>query len=197
MRMKGQEIRGSYLQLDAGLFCRCCNTFCFTQEEFFAMSFGGERPLQNHNSSAWLDSIPFDFSHFDKNDAKRAVFATIKDNQEDAEMAFRGLCYMLGYRDEDPLMRGLKELPLKGEKPSAVPTDEDHPKQRSVLIVQVRGGVSDSEITGLRLNVEALEISVDWKGMLTSFFGRKSAGSRLNMSVSIRILSRLLLNMIT
>jgi len=63
--------------------------------------------------------------------------------------------------------------------------DLDQKPRQSVLVVQVRGGLNDSELPGLKMDKEKLEISVNWKQLLTSFFVQKKAADELESSVSI------------
>jgi len=140
----------------------------------------------SHGEFQDLMTTPFDFSNLDENDPERASFAITKEDQERAARGFRGICYKLGYRDGDPLMRNLKPLPDIGQRPSRTPLDEEH-TEKAIPIFQLRGGISDCEIVGMKLNPESLEVSIDWKATLTKFFGRRLAASRIDMLVSLLI----------
>ena len=80
-----------------------------------------------------LMATPFDFSNLDEDNPDRASFATTKEDQEKAARAFRGVCYKLGYRDGDPLMRSLKPLPDIGQRQSRIPLDEEHKEKAAPI----------------------------------------------------------------
>lgn len=141
------------------------------------------RSTGSHHTFQRLDATPFKFSHLDKNDLDRAIFATIKDDQESAERAFRGICYKLGYRDKDALIRISKQLSDIGQRPPRNPLDEEH-TENAASIFQLRGGFSDC-IMGTKLNTESLEVSIDWKATLTVYYGRRLAASEIDMLVSL------------
>ena len=76
----------------------------------------------------------------------------------------------------------------KENEASTIVSDSDSDlfnRNMPVFIVQVRGGLLDSEVPALRMDVENREMSVDWKNMYTSYFSQRLTGIAQKDTVSL------------
>lgn len=134
-----------------------------------------------------LHTVVFDFSHFDERNTDRAVFK-VRGNMKHRvriEMEFRGLCDRLGYGKSSPALMELESARREKRSSERSPEFQVHmgDTHEPIVIVQVRGGVSDSEIPRPRIDTERQEFSCEWKGLLSSFFQQKVAASKAASSV--------------
>ena len=141
------------------------------------------RPSQK-STAIFSNKIELTFSGMDDDDNKRAVLIYNGFSHQKVFTRLRELAgpgkVSLGYYHDDPAVhdRLSKEL---SPGPSTNARVEPHPslpyEDRSLsklnLIVQIRGGLNDSAVPELRVDTKNREISFNWIGLFTYFFGEE------------------------
>ena len=141
-----------------GYLCKQQNDYVFTQKDFLEIPLQDQANTTNTPEGALLGDIPFVFHHFDTEDSSKAIYVVSNEEQQE----FLGLLSDLGSKPEDHLVEKLKQLPQKG--------DGSQEEEKTIFIGQARaggGGPGEQELTK---DTEALQISVDWREMLTKYF---------------------------
>lgn len=122
--------------------------------------------------------MPFTFSRLNDDVPDRAVFKlnnTCEYTTDD--YLLHAICYQMGAK-YNTAVDNLERIP-------AVCTDvRNYEEGKSLFVMQMRGGLCDG-LTGFSVNEKAREISAPWKGLLSSFFGQKTAAANLSNAVSL------------
>ena len=133
----------------------------------------------------------FCFSTLDVADDNRAVFKYLPDEKETSQPPIlQGLLLMFSNEDKNSAPSSYRK---KDEATRIVSYSESDLFYRDLttFVVQVRGGLIDSKVPGLRFDFGKREISVDWRNVYTSYFSQCLAGITQKEIVSIcRIIAR-------
>ncbi len=157
--------------------CRTFNRFGISCAKT-AKGFGA-----NHAYSAFVDS-PFGFRNLEVDDKNMAIFKYRRESPPDDEdldhSVIHGLLLALGNKGRPKLHRRRRHR----YRDSAF-----HNEKAPIFVVQVRGGLIDSEVPLSRLDVENEGMSVDWKVLYTSYFDHFLRGVKQKEMVSPRSIS--------
>ena len=142
------------------------------------------------NTAILSNKIEFTFSRMDDDDKKRAVFIYNGFNHEKVFRLLRELAEpekeCLGYYHDDPalhdrLSKGLGPGPSTNarEEPDPSLPREVNSLSKLNFIIQIRGGLNDSAVPESRVDTENSEISFNWIGLFTHFFGEEKVANEV------------------
>ncbi|KAM0802900.1 hypothetical protein BDR22DRAFT_887234 [Usnea florida] len=175
---------------DASEACPSSDTFCtysraWIPPELWAIIINTMRDRKSQAELAylWITDCPYDrgqlsfeFGTLDIADRNRAIFKFQASCWKTPPPSLlEGLSLILSNEDhESALSNSGKE-----DEASTVVSDPESDLFNSDLptfVVQVRGGLIDSEVPTVRLDIGNREISVDWRKVYTSYFSQCLAG---------------------
>ena len=168
-----------------GLCCVDCRTFSRTDTR--CQRVWGDS-LIRHGNYRDFGTASFSFSSVDVGDENRAIFKYSNDGSPDHEDSKHSVLHGLLLtcnkdRVNPPLNSGVENEATT----EAVNTEPKLSYEKlPIFLVQVRGGLIDSEVPVFRLDIATQAIVVNWKALFTDYFDHYLAGVRQKEKVSAR-----------